>query len=128
MWPIMPPSKKPAPRYLQIFGKVDILINNAGVTRDGLSMRMSVTDWETVINTNLTGAFNFVQSVQRAMIKQRSGRIINISSVIGLIGNAGLNELCRKQSRPARSLPSRLSARAGQAVASRSMPWRLDLS
>lgn len=76
-------------RILQDFGKVDILINNAGVTRDGLSMRMPVADWDTVINTNLGGAFNFVQSVIRAMIKQRSGRIINISSVIGLIGNAG---------------------------------------
>jgi 3-oxoacyl-[acyl-carrier protein] reductase len=76
-------------RILEDFGKVDILINNAGVTRDGLSMRMSLEDWDTVINTNLRGAFNFVQSVQRAMIKQRTGRIINISSVIGLIGNAG---------------------------------------
>ena len=76
-------------QILEDFGKVDILVNNAGVTRDGLSMRMSVADWETVINTNLGGAFNFVQSVQRSMIKQRSGRIINISSVIGLIGNAG---------------------------------------
>jgi 3-oxoacyl-[acyl-carrier protein] reductase len=81
--------QKTGAQILQDFGKVDILINNAGVTRDGLSMRMSVADWETVINTNLSGAFNFVQSVQRAMIKQRSGRIINISSVIGLIGNAG---------------------------------------
>src|SRR5881392_3206202 len=71
------------------FGKIDILINNAGVTRDGLSMRMSMEDWDTVINTNLKGAFNFVQAVQRPMIKQRSGRIINISSVTGLIGNAG---------------------------------------
>jgi 3-oxoacyl-[acyl-carrier protein] reductase len=71
------------------FGAIDILVNNAGVTRDGLSMRMPVEDWDTVINTNLKGAFNFVQAVQRAMIKQRSGRIINISSVIGLIGNAG---------------------------------------
>jgi 3-oxoacyl-[acyl-carrier protein] reductase len=71
------------------FNRVDILVNNAGVTRDGLSMRMSVEDWDTVINTNLRGAFNFVQAVQRAMTKQRSGRIINISSVIGLIGNAG---------------------------------------
>jgi len=76
-------------RILEDFGKADILVNNAGVTRDGLSMRMSVEDWDTVINTNLRGAFNFVQAVQRAMIKQRSGRIINISSVIGLIGNAG---------------------------------------
>jgi 3-oxoacyl-[acyl-carrier protein] reductase len=76
-------------QILEDFGRVDILVNNAGVTRDGLSMRMSVEDWDTVLNTNLKGAFNFVQSVQRSMIKQRSGRIINISSVIGLIGNAG---------------------------------------
>lgn len=76
-------------RILEEFGRVDILVNNAGVTRDGLSMRMSVEDWDTVINTNLKGAFNFVQAIQRPMIKQRSGRIINISSVIGLIGNAG---------------------------------------
>jgi 3-oxoacyl-[acyl-carrier protein] reductase len=74
---------------LDDFGKVDILVNNAGVTRDGLSMRMPLEDWERVINTNLTGAFNFVQAVQRSMVKQRNGRIINISSVIGLIGNAG---------------------------------------
>ncbi len=76
-------------RILEDFGRADILVNNAGVTRDGLSMRMPVEDWDLVLNTNLRGAFNFVQSVQRPMIKQRSGRIINISSVIGLIGNAG---------------------------------------
>ena len=76
-------------RILEDFGRVDILVNNAGVTRDGLSMRMSIEDWDTVLNTNLKGAFNFVQAIQRSMIKQRSGRIINISSVIGLIGNAG---------------------------------------
>jgi 3-oxoacyl-[acyl-carrier protein] reductase len=74
---------------LEEFGRVDILVNNAGVTRDGLSMRMSVEDWDTVLNTNLKGAFNFVQALMRPMIKQRSGRIINISSVSGLIGNAG---------------------------------------
>ena len=68
---------------------MDILVNNAGVTRDGLSMRMAVEDWDTVLNTNLKGAFNFTQALMRPMIKQRSGRIINISSVIGLIGNAG---------------------------------------
>ena len=78
-----------AAEILQEFGRVDILINNAGVTRDGLSMRMSLEDWDTVIDTNLKGAFNFTQAIERAMIKQRSGRIINISSVIGLIGNAG---------------------------------------
>src|SRR5229473_1169031 len=76
-------------KILEDFGKVDILVNNAGITRDGLSIRMSIEDWDIVINTNLRGAFNFVQAVQRAMIKQRGGRIINISSVIGLIGNAG---------------------------------------
>jgi 3-oxoacyl-[acyl-carrier protein] reductase len=76
-------------QILEDFTKIDILVNNAGVTRDGLAMRMSVEDWDTVINTNLRGAFNFTQSVIRAMIKQRSGRIINITSVIGLIGNAG---------------------------------------
>lgn len=76
-------------QVLNDFGRVDILVNNAGVTRDALTMRMSPKDWDLVLNTNLKGAFNFVQAVQRAMIKQRSGRIINISSVIGLIGNAG---------------------------------------
>ena len=71
------------------FGKVDILVNNAGVTRDGLSMRMSSDDWDLVVDTNLKGAFNFIRAVQRPMVKQRSGRIINISSVSGLTGNAG---------------------------------------
>ncbi|MDQ6764968.1 MAG: 3-oxoacyl-[acyl-carrier-protein] reductase [Verrucomicrobiota bacterium] len=84
-----PAVQQTGTRILEEFGRVDILVNNAGVTRDGLSMRMSVDDWDTVVNTNLKGAFNFVQAVQRPMIKQRSGRIINISSVIGLIGNAG---------------------------------------
>ena len=76
-------------QILEDFGRVDILINNAGVTRDGLSMRMSIEDWETVVDTNLKGAFSFTQAVMRAMIKQRSGRIINISSIAGLTGNAG---------------------------------------
>jgi 3-oxoacyl-[acyl-carrier protein] reductase len=76
-------------KILEDFGRVDILVNNAGVTRDGLSMRMSLDDWDTVLNTNLKGAFNFTQALMRPMIKQRSGRIINISSISGLIGNAG---------------------------------------
>ncbi len=70
-------------------GKVDILVNNAGVTRDGLLLRLSDADWDTVLNTNLKGAFLVTKAFSRAMLKQRSGRIINISSVLGLIGNAG---------------------------------------
>lgn len=70
-------------------GKVDILVNNAGVTRDGLLMRMSDEDWDAVLNTNLKGAFHFTRAFFRAFAKQRAGRIINISSVIGLIGNPG---------------------------------------
>ena len=81
--------QKTGAQILEDFTKIDILVNNAGVTRDGLALRMSVEDWDTVINTNLRGAFNFTQAIIRAMIKQRSGRIINITSVIGLIGNAG---------------------------------------
>jgi 3-oxoacyl-[acyl-carrier protein] reductase len=71
------------------FGHIDILVNNAGVTRDGLLMRMKSEDWDAVINTNLKGAFNLTKPVGRLMVKQRAGRIINISSVIGLMGNAG---------------------------------------
>lgn len=74
---------------LKDFGKVDILVNNAGLTRDGLFMRMPQEDWDAVLNTNLRGAFSMTQSLIRSFIRQRSGRIINISSVIGLIGNAG---------------------------------------
>ena len=70
-------------------GRIDILVNNAGVTRDGLLMRMSEDQWDTVLNTNLRGAFTVTKGFVRAFIKQRSGRIINIASVIGLIGNAG---------------------------------------
>src|SRR5207245_10986640 len=76
-------------QLLADFGRADILINNAGVTRDALAMRMSREDWDRVLNTNLRGAFSFSQAIIRAMTKQRSGRIINISSVIGLMGNAG---------------------------------------
>ena len=74
---------------LTSFGQVDILVNNAGITRDTLLMRMSGTEWDQVLTTNLKGAFLCTQAVIRHMMKQRWGRIINISSVVGLIGNAG---------------------------------------
>jgi 3-oxoacyl-[acyl-carrier protein] reductase len=71
------------------FGKIDILINNAGITKDNLILRMSENDWDSVIDVNLKGCFNFIKCVSKYMIKQRSGKIVNISSVIGMIGNAG---------------------------------------
>ena len=70
-------------------GRVDVLVNNAGVTRDGLLMRMSEADWDAVLGTNLRGAFLVTKGFTRAFARQRSGRIINIASVIGLTGNAG---------------------------------------
>ncbi len=70
-------------------GKVDILVNNAGVTRDNLFMRMSEADWDTVLNTNVKGAYLVSKSFIRGMIKQRSGHIVNIASIVGLKGNAG---------------------------------------
>jgi 3-oxoacyl-[acyl-carrier protein] reductase len=78
-----------AEKILTEAGRVDILVNNAGVTRDGLLMRMSEADWDTVLDTNLKGAFLVTKAFSRAMLKQRAGRIINVASVIGLIGNAG---------------------------------------
>lgn len=71
------------------FGGINILVNNAGVTRDGLLMRMKSDDWDTVVDTNLKGAFNTVKAFQRPLMKAQDPRIINIASVIGLIGNAG---------------------------------------
>ena len=78
-----------AEQILAETGRVDILVNNAGVTRDGLLMRMSEADWDTVLDTNLKGAFLITRAFSRAFIKQRSGRIINVASVIGLVGNPG---------------------------------------
>jgi len=78
-----------AEKILADAGRVDILVNNAGITRDGLLMRMSESDWDAVLDTNLKGAFLFNKAFARAFVRQRSGRILNISSVIGLIGNAG---------------------------------------
>lgn len=71
------------------FGRLDILVNNAGITRDGLLMKMSEEDFDTVIDTNLKGAFNCIKHVSRQMIRQKGGRIISISSVSGVMGNAG---------------------------------------
>ena len=71
------------------FGSVDILVNNAGITRDGLLMRMKSDDWNAVINTNLTGVYNCTKGVTKMMMKQRSGSIINMTSVVGETGNAG---------------------------------------
>ena len=73
-------------RIVKELGKVSVLVNNAGVTRDRLSMRMSEEDWDVVLDTNLKGAFHFIQNLQRPMMKQSYGRIVNISSVSGLIG------------------------------------------
>ncbi|MCL6627470.1 3-oxoacyl-[acyl-carrier-protein] reductase [Alicyclobacillus shizuokensis] len=74
---------------LAAFGRVDVLVNNAGITRDTLLMRMKDDDWQAVLNTNLTGAFHMLRAVTRPMMKQRCGRIINVTSVVGMVGNAG---------------------------------------
>jgi 3-oxoacyl-[acyl-carrier protein] reductase len=71
------------------YGKIDILVNNAGITRDSLLMRMKENDWDDVINTNLKGLYNTTKAVSRIMMKQKSGRIVNMASVVGLTGNAG---------------------------------------
>jgi 3-oxoacyl-[acyl-carrier protein] reductase len=83
-----------AEAVLKEFGKVDVLVNNAGITQDGLLVRMSDEAWEAVLNTNLTGAFRMQRAVARSMIKARSGCIVNISSVVALIGNAGQANYC----------------------------------
>lgn len=78
-----------AKAVLEKYGRLDILVNNAGITRDGLIMRMSEADYDAVLDTNLKGAFNLIRQFSKAFLKQRSGRIINISSVSGVMGNAG---------------------------------------
>ena len=76
-------------RAREVFGRVDVLVNNAGTTRDTLIMRMTEEDWDLVIDTNLKGAFNCIKAASRPMVKQRYGRIVNVTSVSGLDGNAG---------------------------------------
>ena len=78
-----------ADKTLDKYGRIDILVNNAGVTRDGLMLRMSDADWDEVLATNLKGTFFCMRAVSKIMMRQRAGRIINMASVIGLIGNAG---------------------------------------
>ena len=76
-------------QVVEDFGRIDVLVNNAGITKDGLMMRMSEAQWDAVINVNLKSAFNFIHAVTPIMAKQRSGSIINMSSVVGVSGNAG---------------------------------------
>jgi len=78
-----------AKKVQEAFGRIDILVNNAGITKDNLVMRMSEAEWDAVLDVNLKGAFNCTKAVCRPMMKQRSGRIINICSIVGLMGNAG---------------------------------------
>jgi 3-oxoacyl-[acyl-carrier protein] reductase len=81
--------KEAVGRVTDSFDSLDILVNNAGITRDNLLIRMSDEDWKAVLSVNLTGVFNGVKAVARPMMRQRSGRIVNIASVVGMIGNAG---------------------------------------
>lgn len=74
---------------LETWDTIDVLVNNAGITKDGLMLRMGEDDWDAVINTNLKSVFNFCKSVYRPMMKQRSGKIINLSSIVGVVGNPG---------------------------------------
>lgn len=82
-------SQKLADSIMQDFGRIDILVNNAGITRDNLLLRMTEQDWDAVLTVNLKSVFNLTKAVQRIMIKQRGGSIINMSSVVGVNGNAG---------------------------------------
>ena len=82
-------TQKVVSQILGDFGRIDALINNAGITRDGLLMRMTEQQWDMVINVNLKSVFNFTKAVQPAMLKQRGGSIVNMSSVVGVSGNAG---------------------------------------
>ena len=86
---ILEDTKRIVETAIKTFGKVDILVNNSGITRDNLMMRMSEDEFDSVINVNLKGTWNMCKSVTRHMLKNRSGKIINIASVVGIMGNAG---------------------------------------
>ena len=81
-------------KVLERFQKIDILVNNAGLTKDNLLVRISEQDWDVVLDTNLKGAFNCIKAVARGMMKNRSGRIVNVSSIVGLMGNPGQANYC----------------------------------
>ena len=109
------------------YKRIDILVNNAGVTRDGLLMQMKEEDFDTVVDTNLKGAFHTIRFAARQMLKQRSGRIINLSSVVGLRGNGGPGKLQRFQSGDHRPYQIRGQG-TGPPGALRSTPSPPDLS
>ncbi len=81
--------KKTVENVVETFGRIDILVNNAGITRDGFLARMSEEDWDAVLSVNLKGTFLFSKAVSKVMMKQKSGAIVNVASIIGLVGNAG---------------------------------------
>ena len=82
-------SAKAVSEIIEKHGRIDVLVNNAGITRDGLFMRMNKDNWDAVINTNLTGAYNVTQPIVKVMMKQRQGVIVNMASIVGVYGNAG---------------------------------------
>ena len=82
-------TAKAVSEIIEKHGRIDVLVNNAGITRDGLFMRMNKDNWDAVINTNLTGAYNVTQPIVKIMMKQRQGVIVNMASIVGVYGNAG---------------------------------------
>ncbi|MDI6802341.1 MAG: 3-oxoacyl-[acyl-carrier-protein] reductase [Bacteroidota bacterium] len=86
---LFPQAQQAVDQIIEHFKRLDILVNNAGITRDGLLMRMSEEDWDLVINVNLKSVFNYTKAAIRPMMNQKSGKIVNISSVVGVMGNAG---------------------------------------
>ena len=85
----LPDIQRMFDEFMEAFGRIDVLVNNAGITRDSLMLRMKEEDWDAVLDTNLKSAFNTVKALQRVLMKSPAGRIINMSSVIGLVGNIG---------------------------------------
>ena len=100
-------SQKLADQVLQEFGAIDVLVNNAGITKDNLLMRMSEEDFDQVIEVNLKSVFNMTKAVQRTMLKQRKGSIINMSSVVGVKGNAGQTNYAASVSYTHLTLPTK---------------------